>query len=119
MTDLLVSAEQIPNCIRALHNIKCFFGIPSADKKTGTICYTASELFVLMDSDAQERIISASTDSELKEMLSELYLDDTVDIIEEMPANVVKRILKNCAPLALLNLIYKNFHHKFEQLQEM
>ena len=59
---------------------------------------TAAELFVLMESDAQERIIGASTDSELKEMLSELYLDDTVDIIEEMPANVVKKILKNSTP---------------------
>ncbi len=59
---------------------------------------TASELFVLMESDAQERIIGASTDTELKAMLSELYLDDTVDIIEEMPANVVKKILRNSSP---------------------
>lgn len=56
---------------------------------------TASELFVLMEREAQERIIRAFTDTELAEMLSELYLDDTVDIIEEMPANVVKKILKN------------------------
>jgi len=56
---------------------------------------TASELFVLMESDVQERIIAAFSDSELAEMLSELYLDDTVDIIEEMPANVVKKILRN------------------------
>lgn len=56
---------------------------------------TASELFVLMENDVQERIIAAFSDSELAEMLSELYLDDTVDIIEEMPANVVKKILRN------------------------
>ena len=56
---------------------------------------TAAELFVLMESDVQERIIAAFSDSELAEMLSELYLDDTVDIIEEMPANVVKKILRN------------------------
>ena len=59
---------------------------------------TASELFIHMDSEAQERIISASTDSEISQMLGELYLDDTVDIIEEMPANVVKKILRNCTP---------------------
>lgn len=59
---------------------------------------SAAELFVLMDADAQERIITSFNDSELSEMLSELYLDDTVDIIEEMPANVVKRILRNSAP---------------------
>ena len=58
----------------------------------------AAELFVLMDVRAQERIIGSFNDSELSEMLSELYLDDTVDIIEEMPANVVKKILKNTAP---------------------
>ena len=55
----------------------------------------ASEVFVLMNSDSQEDIISSFTDRELALMLEELYLDDTVDIIEEMPANVVKRIIKN------------------------
>ena len=58
----------------------------------------ASELFVLIDNEAKERIISSFSDSELSGMLSELYLDDTVDIIEEMPANVVKRILRNSSP---------------------
>ncbi|MBO5879317.1 MAG: magnesium transporter [Clostridia bacterium] len=55
----------------------------------------AAEAFVLIDSDVQELIINSFNDSELSEMLSELYLDDTVDIIEEMPANVVKRILRS------------------------
>lgn len=55
----------------------------------------AADVFVEMDSDAQEEIISSFTDSELASMLDELYLDDTVDIIEEMPAVVVKRIIKN------------------------
>lgn len=55
----------------------------------------ASEAFVHLDSDAQEDIINSFNDSELAAMLEELYLDDTVDIIEEMPANVVKRIMRN------------------------
>ena len=55
----------------------------------------AAETFVEMDSDLQERLIIRFTDRELSEILDELYIDDTVDIIEEMPANVVKRILKN------------------------
>lgn len=55
----------------------------------------ASEVFVEMDSDVQEKIIASFTDVELASMLDELYLDDTVDIIEEMPANVVKRIIRN------------------------
>lgn len=55
----------------------------------------AAETFVEMDSDLQEALISHFTDRELSDILDELYIDDTVDIIEEMPANVVKRILKN------------------------
>lgn len=55
----------------------------------------AAETFVEMDSDAQETLIHAFSDNELKQVLDELFLDDTVDIIEEMPANVVKRILKH------------------------
>ena len=55
----------------------------------------AAETFVEMDSELQERLIIRFTDRELSEILDELYIDDTVDIIEEMPANVVKRILKN------------------------
>ncbi|MBQ8689742.1 MAG: magnesium transporter [Clostridia bacterium] len=54
----------------------------------------ASEVFVEMDSEYQEDIIASFTDTELSSMLEELYLDDTVDIIEEMPAIVVKRIIK-------------------------
>ena len=56
---------------------------------------TAAEVFVELDSDYQEHIIGSFTDSELSSVLLELYIDDTVDIIEEMPAVVVKRILKN------------------------
>ena len=55
----------------------------------------AAETFVEMDSDLQENLILKFSDRELSDILDELYIDDTVDIIEEMPANVVKRILKN------------------------
>ena len=55
----------------------------------------AAEVFVELDSDMQEMLLTEFSDNELKEVLDELYLDDTVDIIEEMPANVVKRILKH------------------------
>lgn len=55
----------------------------------------AAETFVYMDSDMQEFLINAFTDVELKEILEQSFIDDTVDIIEEMPANVVSRILKN------------------------
>ena len=56
----------------------------------------AAEVFTeLEDSDDQERLINALSDKELREVLDELYLDDTVDLIEDMPANVVSRILRN------------------------
>lgn len=55
----------------------------------------AAEVFVEMDPDTQEALINAFTDKELQSVLDELYLDDTVDIVEEMPANVVTRIIKN------------------------
>ena len=55
----------------------------------------ASDVFVELDSDIQEKLIGFFTDKELKEVLDEIFLDDKGDISEEMPANVVKRILKN------------------------
>ena len=58
----------------------------------------AAETFVEMDQDAQELLIQGFSDSELKEVLDELYVDDAADIVEEMPANVVKRILKQADP---------------------
>ena len=59
----------------------------------------AAETFVEMDSDEQELLIDAFSDRELKEVLDELFIDDAVDIIEEMPANVVKRILRHTDPV--------------------
>lgn len=58
----------------------------------------AAEAFAEMDNDLQEILIQAFSDKELQEVLDELYLDDAVDIIEEMPANVVKRILRQTSP---------------------
>ena len=58
----------------------------------------AAETFVEMEADAQELLIRGFSDNELKEVLDELYVDDAADLVEEMPANVVKRILKNADP---------------------
>ena len=52
-----------------------------------------AETFAYMDSDMRETLINALTDSELEEVMNEMYLDDTVDVLEEMPANVVDRLL--------------------------
>ena len=58
----------------------------------------AADTFVEMDQEAQELLIRGFSDSELKEVLDELFVDDAVDIIEEMPATVVKRILSQADP---------------------
>ena len=58
----------------------------------------AAETFVEMDPDAQELLIRGFSDNELKEVVDELYVDDAADLVEEMPANVVKRILKQADP---------------------
>ncbi|MBR7071702.1 MAG: magnesium transporter [Clostridia bacterium] len=54
----------------------------------------AAETFVEMDSDTQQRLIEAFSDFELRQVMDELFMDDTVDIIDEMPATVAKRILR-------------------------
>jgi len=58
----------------------------------------AAETFVEMEPDDQELLIRGFSDNELKEVLDELYVDDAADLVEEMPANVVKRILKQADP---------------------
>ena len=54
----------------------------------------AGEAFSYMESDMREKLLEDLTDRELKSVIDELFMDDTVDLIEEMPSNVVKRILK-------------------------
>jgi len=58
----------------------------------------AAESFVEMESDQQEALIRGISDSELRQVMDELYVDDAVDIVEEMPANVVQRILAQSDP---------------------
>ena len=58
----------------------------------------AAETFVEMEPEAQELLIRGFSDNELKEIVDELYVDDAADLVEEMPANVVKRILKQADP---------------------
>ncbi len=63
----------------------------------------AAEVFIEMDSDLQERFIGTFSDHELKNILNELFADDIVDMIEEMPANVVSRILANAEDRSVIN----------------
>ncbi|MBQ9780627.1 MAG: magnesium transporter [Clostridia bacterium] len=56
---------------------------------------TAADVFAELDSDVQERIISAMTDREISVILEDLALDDAVDLVEELPANMVHRIMRS------------------------
>ena len=71
---------------------------------------TAAEVFANFEAPEQERIINSITDSELAGIVEELYVDDAVDMMEEMPANVVKRVMRTAKP-ATRNLInqYLNY----------
>ena len=59
---------------------------------------TAADTFVEMEPEEQEILIRGFSDNELKEIIDELYVDDAADLVDEMPANVVKRILRQADP---------------------
>lgn len=56
---------------------------------------TSAEVFSYLDKESQQYIVEIIADSEVKEIIEKLFLDDTVDLIEELPANIVKKVLKN------------------------
>jgi magnesium transporter len=70
----------------------------------------AAEVFANLDSPEQERIIDSITDSELAGIVEELYVDDAVDMMEELPANVVKRVMRTATP-ETRNLINQYLHY--------
>ncbi len=58
----------------------------------------ASDVFANLEPEDQQTVITAATDRELSELVEEMYVDDAVDMLEELPANVVKRVLKTARP---------------------
>ncbi|MBQ7760771.1 MAG: magnesium transporter [Clostridia bacterium] len=92
--------KEIRSTLKDLEPADLSLVLESSPKKLATLFRLlpkdlAAECFVEMESENQEVLLSSLTDNELKLVMEELYIDDTVDIIEEMPANVVKRILSN------------------------
>lgn len=59
---------------------------------------TAAEVFSYLSYDMQEKIVKSITDQEIAHIINELFVDDAADFLEEMPASVVKRVLKNASP---------------------
>ena len=70
----------------------------------------AAEVFANLEAPEQERIINSITDSELAGIVEELYVDDAVDMMEELPANVVKRVMRTATP-ETRNLINQYLHY--------
>ena len=74
------------------------------EEKEFSLCFRlltkelATEVFVNMESDRQKLLIDGLSDAKLKELMEEICPDDAVDLVEEMPAGVVSRILKHTDP---------------------
>ena len=64
----------------------------------------ASDVFACLEVETQEHIINSITDKELAYIIEELYVDDAVDMLEELPATIVKRVLQNAAPSTRLQI---------------
>lgn len=91
--------KELRHQLEAMHPIDIAELIEELDYKSMMIVYRilpleeAADTFTNMSSELQEVLINAMTDSEIKEVVDEMYIDETVDVLEEMPANVVDRIL--------------------------
>ncbi len=101
MADLLDRHEfkQLKEELESIHPVDIVDAFEELDKKQRTLVFRllakeeAAEVFTDMNSDMREDLINALSDSELEEVMDEMYVDDTVDVLEEMPANVVDRLL--------------------------
>lgn len=73
----------------------------------------AANVFAELEPDTQQLIVNAATDAELASIVEDLYVDDAVDMLEDMPANVVRRILKSAGPetRGLINQFLKYPEH--------
>ena len=101
MTELLEEHDfkKLKEELETIHPVDIVDAMEELDKKQRTLVFRllakeeAAEVFTDMNSDMREDLINALTDSELEEVMEEMYVDDTVDVLEEMPANVVDRLL--------------------------
>lgn len=91
--------KELKEELENLHPVDLVDAMEELDKKQRMLIFRllskeeAAEVFTDMNSDMREELLEALTDSELKEIMDEMYVDDTVDVLEEMPANVVDRLL--------------------------
>lgn len=91
--------KQLKEELESVHPVDIVDMLEELDKRQRILIFRllakeeAAEVFTDMNSEMREELINALTDSELEEVMEEMYVDDTVDVLEEMPANVVDRLL--------------------------
>lgn len=103
--DLMISLleehnfKQLKEELESMHPVDIVDAMEELNRKQMILVFRllakeeAAEVFTDMNSDMRKVLINALTDSELEEVMEEMYVDDTVDVLEEMPANVVDRLL--------------------------
>ena len=93
--------KELKELLRSSNPIDIAEAIEGLDAKEILLTYrllpkeAAADLFVAVDSEFQEILVKGFSDTELRTVMDEIYIDEAVDLVEEMPANIVARILKN------------------------
>ncbi len=93
--------KQLKNYINTIHAVDIATYLEDLDEKQVLIVFRllgkelAAETFTHMDNESREKLVGALNEGEIREVMEEIYLDDAVDIIEDLPANVVDRLLEN------------------------
>lgn len=96
--------KELKNLLISMNSVDMAEALENMEYKELIVIYrllpedVAADLFACMNSDMQEILINALTDDEIQDVVNEMYLDDTVDMLEDMPANVVDRILLVTSP---------------------
>lgn len=92
--------KELKEILTTMHPVDIVDALEELNEKQSILIFRllekeeAADVFTDMDSDMRESLINALTDSELEEVMDEMYLDDTADVLAEMPANVVNRLLR-------------------------
>ena len=93
--------NELKQLLNNLNSVDISAILEELDKEKSLITFrilskeNAGEVFSYLSPEIQEKVIENLTDTEIKNVINELYMDDKVDLLEEMPSNVVKRILRN------------------------
>ncbi len=107
--------KRLKEVISQFNEVDIASSLCECDSKMQTLLFRllpkdmAAGVFVELDDDVQKQLIDQFSDKELSAIVNELYVDDAADIVEEMPANVVRRILKQAEPQmrAMINEVLK------------